>query len=267
MTEPVLREIDGDIGIITLNRPNARNAIDAATSHALSEAFAWVEETPELRIGVLAANGSSFCAGMDLKAFASGTWKEIFSVEGGFGGLVRRERNKPLIAAIDGPAIAGGLEIALACDMIVASPLASFALPEPKLGLIAGAGGIVHLAKRLPPAIATEILLTGRIFSLEEAITFGIVSRECDPGRARDAAVMLAHEIAGAAPEAITATQALLRYINEHHLKLYWQENDRLFAEIVSSPDAVEGALAFIERRRPQWHMAMQKSDFEREEA
>lgn len=253
MTEPVLREIVDGVGIITLNRPHARNAIDASMSHALSAAFDWLESENDIRVGILCANGPSFCAGMDLKAFASGDWEPIFAAGGGFGGLVRRETLKPLIAAIDGPALAGGFEIALACDMIVASPAARFGLPEVTLGLLAGAGGVFRLAERLPRAIATEILLTGRAISYNEAIALGLVSREAKIGEARAEALSLAAEIAATAPLACQATLTLMRAAERRQESQSWIDSDAMFTTIARSEDAHEGAQAFAEKRPPSW--------------
>lgn len=253
MTDPVLTEVVDGVGIITMNRPEARNAIDASMSQALSAAFDWLEADDSISVGILCANGPSFCAGMDLKAFVSGGWGPIFAASGGFGGLVRRATPKPLIAAIDGPALAGGFEIALACDMIVASPAARFGLPEVTLGLIAGAGGVFRIAERLPRAIATEILLTGRAISFDEALALGLISRSAKPGEARAEALALALQIAATAPMARQATLSLMRAAEHREEPRNWDDSDAIFARIVRSEDALEGARAFTEKRPPHW--------------
>lgn len=252
MDELVLREEMEGIGVLTLNRPGARNALNGAMSAALRAGIDWIEAAPQIRVGILCANGPAFCAGMDLKAFAAGEQAEILEGAGGLGGLVRRDRTKPLIAAVGGPALAGGFELALACDMLVAGPEARFGLPEPRRGLIAGAGGVFRLAARLPPARAAEILLTGRSFDRAEAGSLGLVSRQA-PGDPREEALRLAQEIAECAPLSVTAILRLMRAGAAAAEPALWAESDRLFAPIAGSQDAREGALAFAEKRAANW--------------
>lgn len=244
--------IDG-IAIVTMNRPEARNAINAAMNEALAAAIARIEDSPEIRIGVLCAKGPVFSAGMDLKAFAGGERDRILGGSGGLGGLVRRQRSKPMIAAVGGPAVAGGFELALACDMIVASPLARFGLPEPKRGLIAGAGGIFRLSQRIAPAKAAEIVLTGRSFDCDEADTLGLISRRTLDHDPLDAALALAREIADCAPLSISASLSLMQVVMTGTDPALWRENDRLFGPVAGSQDALEGAVAFAEKRDPIW--------------
>lgn len=253
MAEVVLTEMLDDIGVVTMNRPEAHNAVDRALSDGLRAAFDWIEQEETIRVGVLCAAGRSFCAGMDLKAFAAGEGDAILNGRDGFGGLVRRRRNKPLIAAVGGAALAGGFELTLACDMIVAAPGARFGLPEPKRGLIAGAGGTFRLANRVPTAKAAEILLTGRVFDRDEAETLGLISRSTEAADPKPEALALARDITACAPMPVSAILSLLHGMGQADETALWHESDRVFAPIAASEDAHEGALAFAEKRAAQW--------------
>lgn len=254
MNAPVRFEARGAVGVITLSRPRRRNAIDAAMSEALAAAINRLEGDPALRVGVLAGDGPVFCAGMDLAAFTDGAHEGILFGPGGVGGLTERARAKPLIAAVQGAAVAGGFELALACDMIVAEEGGRFGLPEVARGLIAGAGGALRLASLIPPARAREILLTGRLFDTAEAWELGLLSRRCPPGEALTAALDLAREIAAQAPLAIRNTLAASRLSDGFlHDEALFAGNRRLLEECLESEDAREGARAFLERRPPRW--------------
>lgn len=253
MTDLVLTTIEDGIATLTLNRPEARNAVNVALGDALRAALDRVESDPAIRVGIMSAAGAAFCAGLDLKAFAAGQAQGVLEGEGGFGGLVRRVRTKPLIAAVAGPALAGGFELVLACDMIVAGPGARFGLPEPMRGLVAAAGGVFRLALRIPAHRAAEILLTGRIVDLDEACELGLISRRSNDEDPLPAAMALAREIIAGAPMAIAATLALMRAAERGLEPMLWAENDRLLAPIIASSDAREGATAFAERRPPRW--------------
>lgn len=253
MTDPVLFETQGAIAVLTLNRPAARNAVDVVLGDALRAAVDRIEGDPAIRVGVLCGAGPVFCAGMDLKAFAAGAGDAILNGPGGLGGLVRRRRTRPLIAAVHGPALAGGFELALACDLIVAGPGARFGLPEPRRGLIAGAGGVFRLAARIPPHRAAEILLTGRVIDADEAWSLGLVSRRTDDADPRAAALALAAEIVDGAPLSTAATLALMGAAERAAEPALWAENDRLLWPVAESGDAREGAAAFAERRPPRW--------------
>lgn len=253
MTDPVLFEAHGPVAVLTLNRPEARNAVDVVLGDALRAAVDRIEGDPAIRVGVLCGAGLVFCAGMDLKAFAAGAGDAILNGPGGLGGLVRRRRTRPLIAAVHGPALAGGFELALACDLIVAGPGARFGLPEPRRGLIAGAGGVFRLAARIPPHRAAEILLTGRIIDADEAWSLGLVSRRTDDADPRAAALALAAEIVDGAPLSTAATLALMGAAERAAEPALWAENDRLLWPVAESADAREGAAAFAERRPPRW--------------
>ncbi|SHL97160.1 short chain enoyl-CoA hydratase [Paracoccus solventivorans] len=253
MNDILVRENLNGIAVLTMNRPDARNAMNAALTDQLRAALDWVEDCDDIRLAVLCGNGPAFCAGMDLRAFSAGETDTILNGRGGFGGLVRRHRRKPLIAAVGGPALAGGFEIVLASDLVVAAPGARFGLPEPKVGLIAGAGGVFRLAARVPPAVATEILLTGRMINRDEAVSLSLISRCTEDTDPREAALSLAREIDGNAPLAVAATLALSRAASAVTEAALWTENDRLFTGVVTSEDAKEGAEAFTLRRQPNW--------------
>lgn len=251
--QPIRFETEGAVAIITLDRPERRNAIDAALGDALAAAIDRLEADPVLRAGVLCGAGKVFCAGMDLAAFAGGGHAAILERPGGLGGLTERRRAKPLVAAVQGAAVAGGFELALACDMIVAEEGARFGLPEVMRGLIAGAGGALRLATLIPPARAREILLTGRLFDTAEAWELGLLSRRCPAGEARAAALALAQEIAAHAPLAVRGTLAASRLAGGMPPGVAWAQNSALLRACVESEDAKEGARAFLERRAPVW--------------
>ena len=252
MAEPILFQVDGAIATVTLNRPAARNAINAELNDAMTAAFDRIEADDDIRIAILAASGPAFSAGLDLRAFSEGKAGAILDGPFGFGGLARRMRKKPLIAAVAGPALAGGFELALACDMIVAGPGARFGLPEPQRGLIAGAGGVFRLAARIPQARAAEILLSARAFDRDEAMELGLISLASADDPLPDARAM-AHRIVANAPLSVTATLALLNAARNRDEAELWRRNDSIFAPVAASADAKEGALAFAEKRPARW--------------
>lgn len=249
----VLFEAEGPVAVITLNRPARRNAIDGAAAAGLGAALARFEADPDLRVGVLCGAGPVFCAGMDLAAFGAGQVEAVLFGPGGFAGLTEARRSKPLIAAVQGAALAGGCELALACDLIVAEEESRFGLPEVIRGLVAGAGGALRLAALIPPARAREILLTGRMIDTAEAWDLGLIARRAALGTARAAALALAQEIAANAPLAVRETLRLSRAAEAAQLAPLWPENARTLREIMASEDAREGARAFLERRAPVW--------------
>lgn len=247
-------EVAGPIAIITLDRPDRRNAIDTETGLALAQAFDRLDADEALRVGVLRAEGAVFCAGMDLKAFSDGEAEAILFGAGRLGGLVSRTRRRPVIAAVQGPALAGGFELVLACDLVVASRDASFGLPESRIGLIAGAGGAFRLGQRIPPVVANEMLLTGAPISAERAEALGLVNRLVESAEVMQTALALAEAIAANAPLAVTASLDLAtasRRMNEARL---WKRSDDLLREMIGTEDAGEGARAFAEKRPPVWH-------------
>ena len=245
-------ETKGRIALITLNRPEARNAVNHEVAAGIEEAIDQFEEDNDLWTGILCGNGPVFSAGADLKAISAGELN-LATKRGGFGGIVARERTKPLIAAVDGPALAGGTELALACDLIVASTVARFGLPEVKRSLIASAGGLVRLPRVLPKNIAMQMALTGEPISAEQAHLFGMVNVLTKEGEALDKAMLLAEQINKNAPLAVRATRRSLiesLVLSDHDgMKFAIEET----AALTSTEDYKEGPLAFIEKRDPIW--------------
>ena len=245
-------ETKGRIALITLNRPEARNAVNQEVAAGIEDAIDQFEEDNDLWTGILCGNGPVFSAGADLKAISAGELN-LATKRGGFGGIVARERTKPLIAAVDGPALAGGTELALACDLIVASTVARFGLPEVKRSLIASAGCLVRLPRVLPKNIAMQMALTGEPISAEQAHHFGMVNVLTEEGEALDKAILLAEQINKNAPLAVRATRrALIESLvlsDYDGMKFAIEET----AALTSTEDYKEGPLAFIEKRDPIW--------------
>lgn len=251
-TDPVLFDRQGAIAIVTLNRPDQRNAMDAATTAALRAVFDRIEGDDRLRVTILAANGPVFCAGMDLKAFLTGEAEEILFGPGRFGGLVSRPRSKPVIACVQGAALAGGFELVLSCDLVVAAERAVFGLPDSRLGLVAGAGGAFRVGERLPPVIANEIVLLGGRFDAAQAKAWGLVNRVTE-GDPMAEALLMAGQIAANAPLSVTASMQLARAAGAAGQEALWAENDRRLRQLIASEDATEGAQSFAEKRPPEW--------------
>lgn len=252
--DPVLVGVHGPVATVTLNRPHARNAIDGATARALAAHLADLDAADAVRVIVLTGADGTFCAGMDLKAFARG---ERPSVPGsGFAGLVERPPSTPLIAAVEGWALAGGFEIALACDLVVAAEDARFGLPEVRRGLVAGAGGLLRLAKAIPYALAMELALTGRPLPAPDAARLGLVNAVVAPGQALARAVALAAEIAANGPLAVRTTKAILAASVEWMSAEAFAAQRPLVDRVLASADAAEGIRAFRERRPPVWRGA-----------
>ena len=235
----------GSALLITIDRPEARNAVDAATAAELSAALDELEATPELRVGVLTGAGGTFSAGMDLKAALQGESPEIPGR--GFGGLTEAELTKPLIAAVEGFAMGGGFELALGCDLIVAAENAKFGLPEVKRGLIAAGGGVVRLPERIPHHLAMEILLTGEPINGIRAGSLGLANRVVTAGETAAVALQLAEQIALNAPLALAAVKNVVRASDR------WAAQRTEIAKLMTSADVREGMTAFAERRAPQW--------------
>ena len=252
-TDPVILTTADGIATVTLNRPDQRNAINPDVCDALRAAFDTVEADPDIRVTILTGAGKLFCAGMDLKAFAQGAGDQILFGQYGFAGFVNRPRTKPVIAAVEGAALAGGFEIMLACDLVTAGQSAQFALPEPTIGLVAGAGGAIRLPRYIPRVRANEILLTGAGFSAPEAGDWGLLNKLVPDGTALKAAQQLARQIARNAPLAVRATMALTNFVHADAESRNWPENDAVIRELGQSADAAEGARAFVEKRAPVW--------------
>ena len=247
----LLRERHGHIEILTINRPEARNAINLATATALSAALDDLEADDDVRVVVLTAAGDkAFSAGMDLKAFASG---EFPITEKGFGGITKRDFPKALIAACNGSALAGGCEIMLSCDLVVAADHAKFGIPEVARGLVAGAGGLIRLPKRIPRAIALELALTGEPIDAQRALQIGLVNRVVPGDQLMGEAMALAERIAKNSPLAVRVSKQVMKQAVELTEDEGWVVNDAAFGEIGRSPDAMEGAIAFAEKREPKW--------------
>ena len=254
MTAPVLSDVTDGLLVITINRPDRRNAIDRATSQAIADQIDRLDRDDSLRAAILTGAGDHFCAGMDLKAFLNG---ERVELEGrGLAGLTEAPPQKPLIAAVEGYALAGGFEIALACDLIVASETARFGIPEVKRGLIAGSGGLIRLPERMPRQVALEFALTGRTMDADEAAHWGLVSRLTAPGSALDAARALARAIIANAPLAVAATKEIVNEAQNWPRSERWTRQNAILERVIASDDAKEGARAFAEKRAPEWRGA-----------
>jgi enoyl-CoA hydratase len=250
--ESVRFERRGHVALITLNRPAVRNAIDAGIAVGLERAIDTLDDTAELRAGVLAAEGPAFCAGADLRLIADGRREEMYTERGGFAGLTARSRVKPLIAAVEGPAVAGGMELLLACDIVVASSTASFALPEVKRSLVAAGGGLFRASQVLPRGVALEMLLTGDPLSATRAHALGWVVELCEPGQAHASAVALAERITVNAPLAVQRSLREVTAIGADESGL-WHRSRLAMDEILRTEDAQEGPRAFLERRPAEW--------------
>lgn len=246
----VLVEQRDRILVITINRPRAKNAVDAAVSRGLADAMDRLDEDAGLSVGVLTGAGGSFCAGMDLKAFARG---ERVDIEGRGLGFTERPPVKPLIAAVEGYALAGGTELALATDLIVASRESAFGIPEVKRGLVAGGGGLLRLPQRIPYAIAMELALTGDNLPAERAHELGLVNVLAEPGGALDAAIALAERITANGPLAVAATKRVIVESRGWTPENQFAEQLKILMPVFASKDAIEGATAFAEKRPPRW--------------
>lgn len=258
--QQVVTDVEDGVLTITINRPEAMNALNLAVSDGVARAMTLAESDHAVRVVVLAGAGDrAFSAGADLKEVAEG--RPNYDAGGpygewGLGGHTRRTSTKPVIAAVDGIAYGGGFELALNADLIVASRTSRFALPEVKVGLFAGAGGAIRLARLLPRPVATRILLTGDPLSAEEAAAHGLIAELTEPGEALDVARSLARRIAAGSPLGLAATKIVLRSLDNGHDQTeaeHWARSDALFATIISSADAAEGARAFAEKRPPRW--------------
>ena len=254
MADEVLRERRGHVEIVTINRPEARNAINGAVTAMMADTFDELTADPEVWVVVLTGAGEkAFSAGMDLKAFAAGEPAALSGERGGFAGIVKRDFPKPLIAAVNGPALAGGLEIMLSCDLVVAAEHALFGIPEAKRGLIAGAGGLIRLPKRLPRAIAMEMALTGDPIDAPRALALGLINGVVPLAELMTAALALADRIAANAPLAVRHSKDVMRRAAEVSEEAGWALNDAAVGVVFTSSDAMEGPIAFAEKRAPNW--------------
>jgi len=251
VSDEVLVEVDGGVAVITINRPKARNAVNGAVARGLASALDELEERKEVAAYVLTGAGGTFCSGMDLKGFLTG---DLPVVEGrGFGGITEAPPKKPLIAAVEGYALAGGCELALACDIIIASEEAKFGLPEPKRGLVAAAGGVMRLPRRIPYHIAMEIALTGDHFAASRLYELGLVNHVTPVGEALATAVELAKRIAANAPLALAATKRVIVESADWNRDEMFTRQGEIINPVFASKDAMEGAASFAEKRAPRW--------------
>lgn len=249
--EAVLTERRGNVFLITLNRPEARNAVNLAVAQGIAAALDELDQDEALSVGVLTGAGKGFCAGMDLKAFVTG--ERPWVSDRGFAGIVRRGPVKPLIAAVEGFAVAGGLEVALACDLIVAAKGAKLGIPEVKRSLVAAGGALLRLPRRIPYHVAMELALTGDPISAERGYELGLVNRLAEEGGAVEEALKLAGQIAVNAPLALVASKRILEEQWEWSRLEMWEAQAQISEPVFASEDAREGATAFAEKRAPVW--------------
>jgi enoyl-CoA hydratase len=241
------------LALVTLNRPEARNAISPEVSQTMAAVLDEVEADDALRAVVLTGNGEVFSAGADLKVVAQGNANDIARGKGGFAGIVTRDFPKPIIAAVNGPALAGGFEIVLSCDLVVAAETARFGIPEVKRGLMAAAGGLIRLPKRVPLAVALELAMTGDPIDAQRALQLGLVNRVVPAARVVDEAIALAERIGENSPIAVRNSRRLVREAAELSESDGWKRTLELMMAVFESGDAVEGATAFTEKRPPVW--------------
>jgi enoyl-CoA hydratase len=249
--EAVLTERRGDVLVITLNRPDARNAVNGALAEGIAAALDELDGDDALRVGVLTGAGKGFSSGMDLKAFVAG--ERPYVEDRGFAGITQRSSRKPLIAAIEGFAVAGGFEIALSCDLIVAARGARLGIPEVKRSLVAAAGALFRLPRRIPYHLAMELALTGDPIDAERGHQLGLVNRLAEPGEALDAALELAAAIVKNGPLALIASKEIVRNAPDWTEAEAWEKQGAIAGPVMVSQDAREGAIAFAEKRDPVW--------------
>jgi enoyl-CoA hydratase len=250
VNDEVLTRDDDGVLVITINRPDAKNAMTKAAAEGIAAALDRLDSDDHLRVGIITGAGGTFCSGMDLKGFLRG---ETPTVEGrGFGGLTLSSPKKPLIAAVDGYALAGGLELMIACDLVVANADAKFGIPEAKRGLAAGAGGLIRLPEQVPSRIAMELALTGNFIDARRAYEIGLVNRVVD-GPAIDGALTMASAISANGPIAVRVSKQIIVEARSWPADERWARQAQLLPQVFESADAREGAAAFAEKRSPRW--------------
>lgn len=243
--------VEDGVAIITINRPEAKNAVDGDVARGVAAAVDEINSRDDIRLAVLTGAGGTFCAGMDLKAFVKG---EVVSIEGrGFAGLTEAPPRKPLIAAVEGYALAGGCELALSCDLIVASEGSKFGVPEVKRGLVAAAGGLMRLPRQIPYRIAMELALTGDMVPAAKLEAHGLINRIVPNGQALEEALKLARVIAANGPLAVAVTRQIINDQQEWPASEMWEKQKAYIEPVFKSNDAREGAIAFAEKRAPVW--------------
>ncbi|MDQ1437807.1 MAG: enoyl-CoA hydratase [Acidimicrobiaceae bacterium] len=247
-------ETKGHVALLTIRRPEARNAVNGDVARGMEAAIDRLEDDDDVWVGVLTGEGTVFSAGADLKAIAAGQAGDLATAKGGFAGIANRARTKPIIAAVDGPALAGGCEIALACDLIVASRSAAFGLPEVKRSLVAAAGGLFRLPRNLPAKVAMEVILTGDPIPAERAYALGLVNDLVEPGQAVAGAMALAERVAANAPVAVWESRKVVLMAEQGASDdELWRESGAAFGRVAQTEDFGEGPRAFIEKRPPAW--------------
>ncbi len=247
----VVTTVDGAILIVTINRPQARNAINLQVAEAIEHAVAQLDSRSDLLVGIITGAGGNFCAGMDLKAFVQGIRPS--TPRGGFAGLVENPPLKPLISAVEGYALAGGFEITLASDFVVASSSAVFGLPEVKRGLVAAAGGLLRLPRLIPHRVALEFAMTGEPMGAQRAFELGLVNRLTEPGEALAGALDFARQLSANGPLALQATKRIVTEAREWTLTEQFDRQREITEPVFASADAREGAIAFADKRAPRW--------------
>jgi enoyl-CoA hydratase len=250
VSDEILTERRGRVLVITINRPESRNAVNLAVSQGLADAVDELDDSAELSAAVITGAGGNFCAGMDLKAFAAG---EVVAIPGRGIGFTERPPRKPLIAAVEGYALAGGTEVLLATDLVVASRTAKFGIPEVKRGLVAAGGGLLRLQKRIPYQKALELALTGDSFTAEQGEAWGFVNVLTEPGEALARAIELAERITANGPLAVATTKEIMVKSADWSEEEMWKKQLDHIIPIFTSNDAKEGAIAFAEKRTPNW--------------
>ncbi|MGW1403469.1 crotonase/enoyl-CoA hydratase family protein [Streptomyces sp. NPDC002405] len=252
MSRTVTVEVENGVAVITIDRPDVRNAIDLPTAQQIAAALDEVDQREDVLAAVLTGAGPVFSAGMDLKAFSATGERPLVEGRGAFG-ICERSTEKPLIAAVEGKALGGGMEIALACDLIIASEDSQFGLPEVKRGLVAAAGGVLRLPRLIPNAIALEMVMTGEPVDAARAHSLGLVNRVVEPGTTRDRAVEVARAIAGNAPMAVRTAKFLVKSAQDWSATEMFDLQRSHVDRVRSSADAAEGSRAFVEKRPPVW--------------
>jgi enoyl-CoA hydratase len=249
--EPVIAERRGNVLLITINRPEVRNAVNAAVAAGVAGALDELDSDDSLSVGVLTGAGGFFCAGMDLGAFVKG--ESPWFGDRGFAGIAQRSSRKPLIAAIEGFAVAGGMEIALACDLIVAAKGAKMGIPEARRSLVAAGGALLRLPRRMPYHVVMELALTGETMPAERFQEYGLVNRIAEPGAAVDVALALAEQLAKSGPLALIASKQILQEQFDWSNEEMWEKQGAISGPVFVSEDSKEGANAFKEKREPVW--------------
>lgn len=251
MSEEVLVDVADGVMTVTINRPKAKNAVTRAVAEGVAAAMDELDANDSIQVAILTGAEGTFCSGMDLKAFVSG---ELPSIEGrGFGGLSESIPRKPLIAAVEGYALAGGLELAICCDLIVSADNAKFGIPETKRGLAAAAGGLMRLPQQIPTRVAMELALTGDFIGADRAYELGMVNEVVPAGTALDAAKALAARIAANGPLAVAISKQVILESPDWTSEEMWAKQQQLVDPVFTSEDAIEGAVAFAEKRAPNW--------------